>query len=449
MTEPGQASTVRVGERAEGTVRRWCALWADSPLAHWWLRRAIGVYVVAVFAIRIHHEGDFAGYLRVGELVLQGQDPYRAAGALNTWPPFFSVLCVPLAILAMPSPYVARGVWFVLNFAALWWILSLIAKLVYGRRLTWRSPQGLLLTSPFVLLPALFSERYVSSNFDHVQINLILFALVLAGLKAQMEGNEARGGALVAFAAAIKLLPLTFLLYFLWRRRWRALLSSAAIFVGLSLSPALLWGWPRYWDYFAAWRERVSAGWGVGRLNQSVWAMWDRWLGHGMIPILTPGAHDIPSSGSPWVPVAVGVTLATLVGRFWARSRKGGGDPAQQLCEWSFVFLATALFSPVTWKAYLAVVLLPNTLLFATWWQATPNAPSRRAALLGLAASVTTNFLSPGLLGRNLAARLEMACVPTILGLTLLAALVWVYPYLSFATFRAEGARAGRTPSLT
>ncbi len=446
MSDAGPSRGKCLAENGETLVRRWMSHWAQSPSAHWWLRRAIALYVVAVCAIRIHHEGDFAGYLRVGEAVLRGQDPYRAAGALNTWPPFFSLLCVPLALLAEPSAYVARALWFALNFAALWWIGSLIAELVYGRRLSWQPGHGLPLTSPWIFVPLLVSERYVSSNFDHVQINLILFALVLAGLRAQAQGQGVKGGALVAVAAAIKLMPLTFLVYFLWRRCWRAVVSSGVTFVGLSLSPALFWGWYRYWDYVAAWRERVSAGWGVGRLNQSVWAMWDRWLGHGMIPILTPGAHDIPSSDSLWVPVAVGATLAPLLGGFWLRSRKGGAHPGEQFCEWSVIFLATALFSPVTWKAYLAVALLPNALLFATWWQTSRGTPAHRAAVVGLGSSVFTNLLSPGLLGRSLAARLEMAGVPTLLGLVLLAALVWVYPHLKRVKFGSDVTLPGQSP---
>ncbi|MCX8072934.1 MAG: DUF2029 domain-containing protein [Candidatus Binatia bacterium] len=418
------------GEEPPSIVRRWCAKVAESAAAQVWVRRAIVVYVLAVFIVRIHHEGDFAGYLRAGELVLAGQDPYRSTGVNNTWPPFFSVLCVPLAVLARPTAYLARCVWFVLNFTALWWVAAMSAELVYGRRMTWRDPWGLSISSPWVLVPLLLSERYVSSNFDHVQINILLFALVLSGLKMQAEGRWLWGGSLIGLAAAIKLLPLTFLGYFAWRRRWKVFFSTAGTFVALSLSPMLIWGWSRFWDYFAGWRERVESGWGVGRLNQSVWAMWDRWLGHGMVPLVTPGAHDIPSSGSPWVPVAVAGTLLVFAGALWWRACRTAPTSWQSLCEWSLVFVGTALFSPVTWKAYLAVSLLPNMLLFAAWWNAAPSSVLGRAAATGLIASAVTNLLSPGILGRNLAARLEMACVPTLVGLALLAALICAYPYL-------------------
>ncbi len=406
--------------------------WAASDGAQAWLRRVVIVYVVAVFAIRIHHAGDFAGYLAVGELVLRGENPYRGAGALNTWPPFFNVLCAPLALLARPTPYLARGVWFVLNFLCLWWILSSASRLVYGQRLVWTGDrQGMTLTSPWMFLPFLATERYVSSNFDHVQINLILFALVLAGLRAQHRGFWGRGAVQIGAAAAIKVMPITFIGYLAWRRRWRSAIATAVATAAFSLSPALVFGWERYWEYVAAWRERISAGWGVGRLNQSVWAMWDRWLGHGMVPILTPGAHDIPASGSPWVLPAVAATAGMIVGVAWWRWRKGTPSTWQCVAEWSFVFTATALFSPVTWKAYLAVLLLPNVLFFAAWWVAAPGSREARIAAVGLWATAATNALSPGLIGKNLAGRVEMGCLPTMLGLTVLVMLAWLQPYLA------------------
>src|SRR5437773_643156 len=79
----------------------------------------------------IQRPGDFAGYLTVGELALAGQHVYRAAPpGINTWPPFFSLLCVPLALLARPTPYLARGCWIAINFALLWVILRMLTQLV-------------------------------------------------------------------------------------------------------------------------------------------------------------------------------------------------------------------------------------------------------------------------------------------------------------------------------
>ena len=53
-------------------------------------------------AIRnIKEDGDFRGYIEVGELVLRGADIYADARPdVNTWPPLYAVVCVPFALLA-------------------------------------------------------------------------------------------------------------------------------------------------------------------------------------------------------------------------------------------------------------------------------------------------------------------------------------------------------------
>ena len=44
----------------------------------------------------------FTGYTQVGEVVLQGGDPYGLR--INTWPPFFLFIAAGLALLARISP---------------------------------------------------------------------------------------------------------------------------------------------------------------------------------------------------------------------------------------------------------------------------------------------------------------------------------------------------------
>ena len=55
--------------------------------------------------------GDFAGYVEVGQALLSGQDPYRDTSGVNTWPPVFSFLCVPLAVMAKAGAYPVRVAW--------------------------------------------------------------------------------------------------------------------------------------------------------------------------------------------------------------------------------------------------------------------------------------------------------------------------------------------------
>jgi hypothetical protein len=412
--------------------------WLTAPNGRRLLLGALVVFVLVGSVAWIQRPGDFAGYVLVGNLVLEGRQVYRdAPHGVSTWPPFFSLLCVPLALLAAPTPYLARGVWIALNVALLLLVLRLLARLVHGQALSLRADgPGLSLAAPELLVPLLVSGRYVVANFEHLQINLVLLALTLGGLYLVTTGREAAGGVWIGLGAAIKVMPAAFLLYLAYRRRWRAALAGALATGLFSLSPIAVFGWSRFWGYVADWRAAVAAGWGAGRMNQSVFAMWDRLLGHHMLPLAVRGADEIPESGDPIPLLAATLSLAVVVGlalrvfRWEARPDGWAG-----LAEWSVVFIVAALFGPVSWKAYLVVLLLPHTLLFAVWRAHAVDPRTRRVAGAVLLASFLLGGLTAhGLVGRALAERLEMASVVTVGALAVLGGLLWLRPRLPGAS---------------
>jgi hypothetical protein len=163
---------------------------------------------------------------------------------LNTWPPFFSIVSVPLALLDRLSPYLVRIVWIALNWASIFWTLDLIARLVYAKRLRLRPGEtSLTITSPELLVPFALTFPFLINNFELLQINMILFVLALWGLFLQANGREAAGGIALAAAAAMKVMAIAFLPYLLYRKRWRAASWMAAATLVFSISPALILGW--------------------------------------------------------------------------------------------------------------------------------------------------------------------------------------------------------------
>jgi hypothetical protein len=341
---------------------------------------------------------------------------------------------VPLSLLARASPYLARGFWILLNAALLVVVLHLLGRLVYGRA----DAGGI--GGVRLVVPLLLSARYVVGNFEHLQVNVVLFALVLGGLYLQATRRPALGGFLVGFAAAIKVMPLVVVAYLAYRRRWRAAAAAAVATAGFSLSPVLVFGWDRYRDYLETWLGVVATGWGVGRMNQSVAAMWDRLLGHGLRPLATPGIDDLPGSGAP-LPFAALLVSAALVaaGALVAWRGRPRPDGWTALAEWSAVLLAGAVFGPVTWKSYLIVALLPNTLLFAVCLASRLDAVTRGGAALVLAVAFVLGGLPmPGLVGEALAERLEMSSAVTLAALVLLGGVLWLRARLSEPRLRAN-----------
>ncbi|SDM91313.1 glycosyltransferase 87 family protein [Allokutzneria albata] len=148
------------------------------------------------------------------------------------YPPFAVLVLGPLALLPR-DPAVA------LNFGVS--VLALAATLYVVVRRLWRSGEAkgaFVVTS--VLLPFALLLEPVTETLDYGQVNLWLMALVAVDCLA-LSPRWPRG-TLVGIAAAIKLTPAVFLLYFLLRKDFRAALTvvisgAAATLVGFVIAP--------------------------------------------------------------------------------------------------------------------------------------------------------------------------------------------------------------------
>ncbi|QUQ66268.1 glycosyltransferase 87 family protein [Kutzneria sp. CA-103260] len=136
-----------------------------------------------------------------------------------TYPPLSAVL---FSLFAWTPYWLTRGLVTMVSFLA----LSAATVVVAGRldhRLKW--------TLGPVAAVAAFGLEPVNSTFSFGQVNLALMALVAVDCLAVRRFR----GVLVGLAAAIKLTPAVFVLYFLVKRDWKAAATSIASFVGFGL----------------------------------------------------------------------------------------------------------------------------------------------------------------------------------------------------------------------
>ena len=177
-------------------------------------------FAVFGFFSCINRTGDFIGYIQVGNILLNGGHIYlEAPKGTNTWPPFFSLFCVPLSLLDRPTPYLARGVWLLFNFFMLWAVIRLTVKVVYGQTLQIRaSSLGPSIATIGVLVPIFMTIRFIASNYQHLQINIFIFFLALLGLHVFSRGKDWWGALLIGFAASLKVMPVLFIPYFIYKR---------------------------------------------------------------------------------------------------------------------------------------------------------------------------------------------------------------------------------------
>ncbi|WP_155874595.1 glycosyltransferase 87 family protein [Corynebacterium rouxii] len=149
-----------------------------------------------------------------------------------TYPPFAALAFVPFTILPVR---VAALLFDLGSVVALWWCSVLVTRAIAGQRPEWTRIDayrlGLVVTAAAAVLEPM------RENIWFAQINVYLILLVLIDTLARK--TLLPRGVLVGIAAAIKLTPAVFGLYFLIKRDFKAAAWSIASGVGMS---ALAWG---------------------------------------------------------------------------------------------------------------------------------------------------------------------------------------------------------------
>jgi hypothetical protein len=353
------------------------------------------------------------------------------------------VLCVPLALLARVSVYAARAVWLLLNGAIVYAILQLTIGLVYRRRVVMDDPgAGVWIASAAVLGPMVLASRFILGNLDRLQINMVILWCCLLGCSLVVRGKPGWGGALIGFAAAVKVLPVFFLPYFLWKGWWRALAGALAAGAACSVAPILVLGPARFLAYVQQWLEIAGSGWPVRKGNQSLYAMVDRFYSHGDL-LGSSEVHRLVSSDDPRVSAFVYAAMALVALVLGWVGRRGGERPASAAVtvEIAVVLVATVLFSPLAWKHYF-VFLWPA---YVVLWRAALDPPvppppdpdaaayagvsaaaRRRLVWVLVVAFVLTTLTVRGIVGKPLGVAFETWSAVTMGGVVVLGGLLYL-----------------------
>jgi alpha-1,2-mannosyltransferase len=177
---------------------------------------------------------------RIGSLVwLRGGNLYGALpktsagiGLPFSYPPVAAVVLSPLAVVPMA---VAGFALTLASIALTWVVLRVFTRSLSSRLGLWW------------LLPAALGLEPVRATLSFGQVNIALMALV--AVDCLHPGPRWPRGALVGLAAAVKLTPAAFILFFLIRNDWRAANTAAVSFTAVT-GAGLILDWHdsmRYW----------------------------------------------------------------------------------------------------------------------------------------------------------------------------------------------------------
>lgn len=376
--------------------------------------------------INIESPGDFDRFVAFGRAAADGVVVYEPAaeafyfspeaGHWATWPPGFTPLASVLAWMYGIAEAPTVVLFQLLNLFMLAVTLLVTVEWLTGKvprspdpgnRLAWDAPE--------LAVGLLVPISLVSSNFEMVQINLLVLGLVVLGFRL-LESRRWLGGFLFGIGSAIKVTPILLLPYLAWRGRWRDLGAAlAGVFVGWFVLPALVLGPAGVGVWWRAWIEALPAtGSMVGWLNQSLKSM--------------AVMHFGPEVGiRVWI---IGTLLLALLILVAFGSPFRGVDSRRTAGEVALLLVAITIVSPVAWKAHYVTLVPLSAAVFVMARDLESN--RRRLALIGLGVvAAGINLTPPDLIGRSTAVFLQgyglvlgMALLLVGIGLGLLGSVV-------------------------
>jgi hypothetical protein len=196
---------------------------------------------------------DFTAYYTAASLIREGTSPYDAPafGAeaqslgfrLDRPYIYFPLLAITVLPLTLLPPMEAASVWFMVNTA-----LLVLSTLLMVRTLGLQKHKVAVVS---LLLVALTFYPAVSSTFVG-QANVLLLALLVLTWHLAKRGIDGLAGACIAAASMIKVFPVCIALYFLWKSRYRIILSAFAALVVLAAFSIALVGLEPHITYLSS-----------------------------------------------------------------------------------------------------------------------------------------------------------------------------------------------------
>jgi len=361
--------------------------------------------IAAMGVVFVRNLTDFAVYYAAGRSLLSGRTdlyaPDFARGVVMDYRylPFFIFAFAPLSFAPYP---VAAWVWHLLNTAAIALAVASIALmysgLSYNRTKVWT-------VAFLVVVP------YFAMALDYGNVQLIVTALMFAGLSLALRGRDLPAAALLAVAITVKIVPALMLPYFVVTRRFTLLGLVLIITAALNLLPSIYFGVSGNRDLIARWYDHVIVGQEFheanGPINLSLKGQLRRTFtdvdytkrvdGDYRYAAVNVAALSTSTVDRVWMAAAACLLVGGLV-LIWASAR-ASGSTSQEATDIRLTTLQIGLLicvmlfvGPLTSKVYLVALLWPVVAVGVVAWD---HAAVRRA-LIGVAILSSALPLLPG-----------------------------------------------------
>ncbi|MDI1234853.1 MAG: glycosyltransferase family 87 protein [bacterium] len=351
--------------------------------------------VVFAFA-KVGENGDFIGYTNAGDLVLQKGDIY--SDMFNTWPPAFSILSVPLAIINSWSFVFVRILWICFMFFCYFYVIKNSIEWLEQKPINYAELFKVYLIQPYYLLALFISCRAFMDNLIYMQINIVMLAAciyLIAAIKGEKGVLSAvlLGVSIGAKAYNVLLLPVLFLF-----RKWRLLLW---VVVGIALTFILSWlvfGFDLSNAYMHVWYQKVAtAKHTIEHRNQSLISGLTRMFSNENIAVnqFNP-VLNLEASAIQKIQIGIIALFGTLyLSLFYNLIYKA--QPLFVYHTFVLVLVFIPVIVPISWKAnYIYGLPAFFTLCFSIW----KHQVNKRTLYLFVAAALSLCLSNEALIGR-------------------------------------------------
>ncbi|GEM_PF-5365764 len=359
--------------------------------------------------------GDYDHYARMGRGVVQGFNPYDVDDVRYRWPPSMPVIFAPLAFFDGINDAATRVGYLFLTYLAFFDALRILIRRIYGKPLSlWPMAGRVSITMPSIALAIIVLSRFITETAKIMQVTFILLWLAVRATDYLERRKEARAAFFIGLSAAIKLTPAIWIGYAAFRGRWKAAVLSLLVIAFFFVLPFAVVGPERTHEYYDSWLApgKLLSPIPTRAHNVSAFAMFDRWIGHGLWP-WADVQIDGPlfASGKPAVMVVTAGFLLILgcawiyyAGNPFQDDGRGTSiaDRASRIVEEGLVMNLSLYASPLTWKHYYASQIYLLTGLFALWAASAPGRKRNIVTGLIVAGALLQSGLLPGLLEETL-----------------------------------------------
>jgi len=182
------------------------------------------LFIIVFCAIRASKNTDFDIYLLASQALLSFENIYNSALTDNVqyfYSPFFALALVPLSIIPF---YIGKLLWLLLS-TFFWYRINQIVINELKKR-------NVLTVSYWpIVISNVILAGFIIDNYHMIQVTFLFLWGTLESIRLIFSRKQFRGSLLLGILINIKLLPLPFIPYLIYRKKFKAAFISICTFI--------------------------------------------------------------------------------------------------------------------------------------------------------------------------------------------------------------------------